>query len=232
MYFADRRDAGRQLADRLDSRRGESPIVIGMARGGVPVAAEIAERLDAPLDVIVVRKIGCPWQPELGVGALAEGGALVRDDALIADLGIAPRELDAVVTRERRELARRVERYRADRPPLDVAGRTVILVDDGLATGGTARAAILALRERGASPIVLAVPVAPGDTVRRMQSLADEVVVLATPDWFGAIGLFYLDFGQTSDEEVVAALATAADRIGVWGSAEPASSEVAREPVS
>lgn len=207
MRFADRRDAGRRLADLLDRPRQGTPIVIGLARGGLVVAADVAGRLRAPLDVLVVRKIGCPWQPELGVGALAEGGIVVRDEALIRELGIETAELEAVIDRERHELDRRVDRYRASREPIDVAGADVIIVDDGLATGGTARAAIEAVRARGARRIVLAVPVAPRETVRSLERVVDEVVVLATPDWFGAIGEWYVDFAQVSDDEVVALLA-------------------------
>lgn len=207
MRFADRRDAGRRLADLLDRPRQGTPIVIGLARGGLVIAAEVAGRLRAPLDVLVVRKIGCPWQPELGVGALVEGGIVVRDEALIRELGIETAELEAVIDRERHELDRRVRRYRAGRAPIDVAGAEVIIVDDGLATGGTARAAIADVRARGARRIVLAVPIAPRDTVRALAREVDEIVVVATPDWFGAIGEWYADFVQTSDEEVVALLA-------------------------
>ncbi|MDH4142020.1 MAG: phosphoribosyltransferase family protein [Chloroflexota bacterium] len=211
--FADRRDAGRQLAERLAARRprasADLPVVIGMARGGVPVAAEIARRLRAPLDTIVVRKIGCPWQPELGVGALAEGGVVVLDDVLIEELGITTGELDATIAAEERELARRVAHYRGATDPVPLIGREVILVDDGLATGGTARAAIRSIRARGAVRVILAVPVAPRDTLDRMRPLVDDVAVLDTPTWFGAIGLYYVDFQQTSDEEVVAALSSA-----------------------
>jgi putative phosphoribosyl transferase len=216
--FVDRREAGRQLADRIATLRPPAeaprgvesrPVVIGMARGGVPVAAEIAARLRTDLDVIVVRKIGCPWQPELGVGAMAEGGTTVLDDALIAELGIEADELDAVITRERRELSRRVARYRGTRPPFPVAGREVILVDDGLATGGTARAAIEAIRVRGASRVILAAPVAPAGTIDRMRAWADDVVVLLVPAWFVAIGEWYDDFRQTSDDDVIALLPSA-----------------------
>jgi putative phosphoribosyl transferase len=206
MAFADRRDAGRQLAERLEPLRAEAPVVVGMARGGVTVAAEVADRLGAPLDVIVVRKIGCPWHQELGVGALAEGGTTITDPDLIAELGIRPDELETVIARERDELARRVQRYRGDRPPLKVRDRVVVLVDDGLATGGTARAAIAAIRARGSRRIVLAVPVAPRETLERMRPLVDAVEVISAPLWFGAIGEAYLDFGQVPDEEVVAAL--------------------------
>lgn len=205
--FIDRRDAGRQLGERLARLAAERPIVIAMPRGGVPVAAEIAARLDAPLDVLVVRKLGSPWQPELGVGALAEGDVRVLNERLIGEIGISPPALDEVTAHESAELARRVARYRGTRAPLDVAGRAVILVDDGLATGYTARAAIEALRRRGAQRVVLAVPVGPQGLKAAMGSVADEVVALETPRSFFAIGEFYLDFGQTTDEEVVRLLA-------------------------
>ncbi len=212
--FADRRDAGRQLADRLVPYAGLRPIVIAMPRGGVPVAAEVAERLGAPLDIIVVRKIGCPWQPELGIGAIAEGDVRVLNDALIADTGVGPQALEDVTARERAELARRVSQYRGERPALPLEGRVAILVDDGLATGYTARAAIAALRARGAERVILAVPVAPKDSLEALRSLVDEVVVVETPAWFSGIGEFYDDFSQTSNEEVVALLEGAASVAG------------------
>jgi putative phosphoribosyl transferase len=211
--FADRRDAGRQLAARLAPYAGLRPVVIAMPRGGVPVAAEVARRLGAPLDVTVVRKIGCPWQPELGIGAIAEGDVRVLNDELIAESGVGPQELEAVTARERVELARRVSRYRGERPQVPVKGRVAILVDDGLATGYTARAAIAALRTRGAERVILAVPVAPEDSVESMRALADWVVVVEEPAWFFGIGEFYDDFSQTSDDEVVALLEAAAGRV-------------------
>jgi putative phosphoribosyl transferase len=165
-----------------------------------------------PLDVVVVRKIGCPGQPELGIGAIAEGGVRVLNDALVDEVGIEPIELEAVTARERAELARRVRRYRGERSSLPVDGRVVILVDDGLATGYTARAAIEAIRRGGARRVILAVPVAPADSVAAMRRVADEVVVVDTPPWFLSIGDFYEDFAQTSDEEVVSLLERAADR--------------------
>jgi putative phosphoribosyl transferase len=206
VVFVDRIDAGRRLAERLADYARLEPVVIGMARGGVPVAAQVAERLGAPLDVLVVRKIGVPWHPELGVGAIAEGGATVANDALIAELGIRPDELEAVVGRERRVLDERVHRYRGRRPPVPVAGRVAIVIDDGLATGYTARAAIDALRRRGASRVVLAVPVAPRHTMEALRSVADEVVAVDPRDDLYAIGEFYADFSQTSDDEIVALL--------------------------
>lgn len=212
MTFADRHDAGRQLADRiaqLVAERGwlePPPVVVGMARGGLPVAQEVAVRLGGPLDVVVVRKIGCPWQPELGVGALAEGEVMVTADALIAELGLRAEEIAPVVDRERRELARRVARYRGGRAPVDVAGRVVVLVDDGMATGGTAQAAIRSLRTRGAAVVIVGFPVGPRDAAARLGSEADALVVVSQPAYFMAIGEAYRDFHQITDEEVEAIL--------------------------
>jgi putative phosphoribosyl transferase len=207
IVFVDRTDAGRRLAERLADYARLEPVVIGMARGGVPVAAQVADRLGAPLDVLVVRKIGVPWHPELGVGAIAEGGASVANDSLIADLGLRAEELAAVIERERRVLDERVRRYRGSRPPVPVEGRVAIVIDDGLATGYTARAAIDALRRRGASKVVLAVPVGPRHTIEALRSVADEVVAVDPRDDLYAIGEFYADFSQTSDEQIVALLA-------------------------
>lgn len=210
--FKDRRDAGRQLGRRLSVYATLRPVVVALPRGGVPVAAEIADRLGAPLDVIVVRKIGLPWQPELAIGAVAEGNVCVVNDALIEEARVSGDELVAVIGGERVELERRVRAYRGERSPLRLDGRLVILVDDGLATGYTARAAIEQIRRRGASRVVLAVPVAPEDSVATMGRVADEFVVLQTPTWFFSIGEHYEDFRQTSDDEVVAFLQRAAER--------------------
>lgn len=209
MRFRDRREAGRRLAQRLSTFRSEKVVVVGLPRGGVPVAAEVARALDAPLDVLVVRKLGCAWQPELGIGAIGEGNVVVLNEDLIARLGVSTQDIEAVTERERAELERRVHRYRGDAAPVLVEGRTVILVDDGIATGFTARAAIAILHRRGAERVVLAVPVAPLDAVEELRHVADEVVVLEEPLAFFAIGQFYADFTQTSDEEVTACLAGA-----------------------
>jgi putative phosphoribosyl transferase len=208
MRFRDRADAGRQLAWRLQQYRMEAPIVVGLARGGVPVAAEAARALGAPLDVLVVGKLPCPWEPELALGAIGEGDAIVLNQPLIAGIGLAPADLKAVIEAERAELERRVARYRGGRPAAPVEGRTVIVVDDGLATGATARAAIKALRRRGARRVVLAVPVAPPQTVRALGGAADQVVALATPTAFLAVGQSYEDFTQISDEDVTRLLGT------------------------
>jgi putative phosphoribosyl transferase len=224
--FVDRQDAGRRLADVLAQRDLADPIIMALPRGGVPVAVEIAGRLDAPLDVTVVRKLGCPGQPELGIGAIGESGVRLLNDDLIAQAGITPAQIEAVAASEQAELQRRVQRYRAGRPPTPVAGRTVVVVDDGLATGFTARTAVAVLRARGAGKIVLAVPVAPPQTVQELEAVADEVVCLQTPAWFMAIGEWYTDFRQTSDEEVIMLLAAHA---GEPGTAGPPSDPVARD---
>jgi putative phosphoribosyl transferase len=221
--FTDRRDAGRQLARLLVPSAGPTPVVVALPRGGVPVAAEVADRLGAPLDIIVVRKLGSRWQPELGVGAIAEGDVRVLNETLVRAEGMSAQDIDVVTAREQAELERRVRRYRGGRPPVDVAGRPVIVVDDGLATGYTARAAIEALRRRGATRITLAVPVAPEDASQAMLDVVDEVVVVETPAWFFAIGEFYEDFSQTTDDEVDALLAAnGRAHGGTTGRLEPA----------
>lgn len=205
--FADRRDAGRQLAGRLQDYRGEDTLVLALPRGGVPVAAEVAGSLDAQLDVIVARKLGAPDRPELGVGAIAEGGDPIFDQRTFDMLGLTPADMDATLEAERAELDRRVRQYRGDRELPDLQGRTVILVDDGLATGVTARAALQALRERKPERLVLAVPVAASETAGRIRDEADDVVVVDTPEHFFAVGQWYQDFAQTSDADVLAVLA-------------------------
>jgi putative phosphoribosyl transferase len=204
--FADRRDAGRRLARRLEGLRALEPIVLGVPRGGVPVAAEVARALEAPLDVIVVRKVGAPLNPEYGIGALAEGGVRVLSDRAVRGLAIEPHELHARVARAAEELAQRLTRYRGDRAPLPVHGRTAILVDDGLATGHTARAAALSLRRRGATRVILAVPVAARRSAAELREDVDDVACVELPRDLWAIGLWYDDFRPTSDEEVAAAL--------------------------
>lgn len=208
--FRDRRDAGRQLAVRLDYLRAERPIVVGLPRGGVPVAVEIARALDAPLDVIVVRKLGVPFQPELGMGAVGEDGVTVLNDELIRRVRVSPTDLAAAEARERAEVERRANLYRRGRPMIPLAGRTVIVVDDGIATGGTARAALEVARAHGARRVVLAVPVAPDESVAEMATVADEVVALETPTPFYAVGEWYAQFTQTPDDEVGRLLAAAA----------------------
>lgn len=203
MRFKDRQEAGRQLADRLLEYRDEDPVVLALPRGGVPVAAEVASALGASLDVLVARKIGAPGQPELGIGAIAEEGARVVDERTTGVLGLVDSDLEDKIAEEQRELARRVRDYRGDRPLPPMTGRTVILVDDGLATGVSARAALRALRQLDAGRVVLAVPVCPPATAESMRSEADEVVVLDTPADFVAVGQWYVDFAQTTDQEVL-----------------------------
>jgi putative phosphoribosyl transferase len=204
--FPDRRTAGRLLAENLKDMAAKRTVVLALPRGGVPVGHEIAALLDVPLDLIVTRKIGYPPQPELGVGAIAEGGEPVFDTSLLDRLGIAPADLAPVVAAEKEELARRVRVYRGGRNPPDVAGRDVIVVDDGLATGVTARAALRSLRAAGAGSLVLAVPVAPPSAVEAMRLEADRVEVLAAPRRFSSVGEWYVSFGQLSDADVLALL--------------------------
>ena len=206
--FRDRTDAGRRLAGHLASRRAPDVVVLGLPRGGVPVAAEVAAALGAPLDVIVVRKLGIPYQPEVAMGAIGEGDVRVLDDALVAQAGVTPAELDAVERRERATLESRVERFRAGRKRLDLTGRTAIIVDDGIATGATATAAARVARALGAARVVIAAPVGGPDATRRVDG-ADEVICLIQPPGFHAVGSYYRDFQQTSDDEVAALLADA-----------------------
>lgn len=205
--FSDRRDAGRQLSELVVAKGYADPVVVGMARGGVPVAAEIARKLDAPLDIAVVRKVGAPGQPELAIGAIAEGEAAVIEARDVRMMGLNESAVAAIVAAERRELQRRVNVYRAECPPLPLAGRTVILVDDGLATGHTATAAARSLHERGAARIVLAVPVCPSEyVVTPPEPPVDELIYVAAPRDMLAVGYWYEDFPQVSDDEVIALL--------------------------
>ncbi|MFJ3980766.1 phosphoribosyltransferase [Streptomyces fungicidicus] len=210
MRFRDRRQAGRELAARLRERRDEGalpdPVVLALPRGGVAVAAEVARALDAPLDVLVVRKIGAPFHEEFGVGAMAGDGVPVFDEDSLLRLGLSESDLAAVVARERAELRRREERYRQGRPPPDTRARTVIVVDDGLATGSTARAALRALRARAPGRLVLAVPVGAAEGLALMRSEADEVLCLHEPAAFMAVGQWYEEFDQLTDEDVLDAL--------------------------
>ncbi len=223
--FTDRREAGRKLAERLEHLRPTDPVVLALPRGGVPVAYEVARKLDAPLDVILVRKLGAPLRPEYGVGAIAEGGVKIVDRRALAALGLERSDLNAIIAYEQEELERRQRLYRGDRPPISLARRTVILVDDGVATGGTAVAAARAARQRGAARVVLAVPVGPPGAERRFTGVVDEFICLETPLGFFAVGAYYRDFGQTSDAEVRELLAAALER-----SDDRATAAVASDP--
>jgi putative phosphoribosyl transferase len=210
MVFADRAEAGRLLARRLAHLHDRSPVVLGLPRGGVPVAFEVARALHAPLDVIVVRKLGVPYQSELAMGAIGEDGVRVLNEQVLYETRLRPDQVAAVEQRERVELERRADRFRGGRARSPLIGRTAVIVDDGIATGSTARAACQVARAQGANRVVLAVPVAPPETVAQLADDADEVVCLSTPDRFFAVGQFYLDFSQTTDDEVVALLDRAA----------------------
>jgi putative phosphoribosyl transferase len=203
MLFRDRADAGRQLAAELTHYAGRADVrVLALPRGGVPVVAEVAEALGAPLDVFLVRKLGVPGQEELAMGAIASGGVRVLNDRVIRMVRPSEAEIDRVVEAESRELRRREREYGADRPPLDVRGKTVILVDDGLATGSTMRAAVAAVRKLDPARVVVAVPVGSAETCEEFEGEADETVCAREPDPFYAVGAWYDDFSQTTDDEV------------------------------
>ena len=223
MLFTDRRDAGRRLAPLLEELRGRSDLfVLGLPRGGVPVAYEVALSLGAPLDVYVVRKLGLPGREELAMGAIASGGVLVLNRDVTEPLGIPPAVIERVVRAEAEELTRREQACRGGRPPLDVRNRTVVVVDDGLATGSTMRAAVAGLGARGTASIVVAVPVGARATCAELLELADQVVCAYTPEPFGGVGIWYDDFTQTTDEEVRELLERAAEeRVSAPASSRP-----------
>ncbi|SDY52355.1 Predicted phosphoribosyltransferase [Modestobacter sp. DSM 44400] len=206
MPFADRADAGRQLACRLTHLRGSDVIVLALPRGGVPVAVPVARALAAPLDVIVVRKLGVPRRPELAMGAVGEGRAVVRNDPVLLALRVAATDFALVEQAEREELARRTAVVRAVRAREPLAGRTAVIVDDGIATGSTARAACAVARAQGAGRVVLAVPVCSADAAEGLTAAVDELVTVETPAWFGWVGQHYADFRPTSEEDVLALL--------------------------
>jgi putative phosphoribosyl transferase len=209
--YADRVDAGRRLAGALTEYAGrEDVLVLGLPRGGVPVAAEVAKALDAPLDVMIVRKLGAPWQPELAMGAIASGNVQLLNEQVVRMLGIDDGTIEEIAEREGRELARRERAYRGDRPPFDAADRQVLLVDDGMATGATMRAAVAAVRAMAPARVIVAVPTAALDTCELVRAEADRVVCLDTPEPFMAVGCWYRNFDQTSDAEVRDLLAEAA----------------------
>ncbi len=213
--FRDRREAGKVLAEALEGYAGkENVIVLGLPRGGVPVAAEVARALRAPLDVFIVRKLGVPGFEELAMGAIASGGVRVLNEQVLEHVTHVEQALEEATAVQTRELQRREQDYRAGRPPLEVSGRTVILVDDGLATGASMRAAVAALQQREAASIVVAVPVAAPETCADFRHWVDDVVCVTAPISFGSVGQFYQDFTQISDEEVRALLASAAEEGG------------------
>ncbi len=226
MFFVDRADAGRHLARRLRHLRGADVAVLGLPRGGVPVAFGVAEELHAPLDVIVVRKLGVPFQPEYAFGAIGEGGVRIINDYVVAQTRLTGTQIAEVEAHERVVLDRRVSQLRDDNPPVPLAGRTVIIVDDGIATGSTARAACLVARARGASRVILAAPVGSVEATAALRRDADEVVCLHTPARFFAIGEWYADFSQVTDEEVTILLGKAAAWMAGPGSADPDPAEV------
>ncbi len=208
MLFHDRKDAGQKLAGALLKYKSRHPVILALPRGGVPVAAEVAESLDAPLDLILVRKIGVPTQPELAMGAVVDGAEpiVVRNEDIIELTGVSQQEFDDICKEERAEIERRRQRYLGGRDRTEIKGQVVIVIDDGIATGATMRAALMAMRKRAPQELVLAVPVAPLDTVERLHSEVDAIVCLDTPTDLGAIGYFYRDFRQVSDDEVIATL--------------------------
>jgi len=208
MLFQNRTDAGRKLARALTKYRNRRPVVLALPRGGMPVAAEIAAALEAPLDLVLVRKVGVPIQPELAMGAVTDGEQpmIIRNDDIIKLCGVSEQEFDVVCKEELAEIERRRKRYLGNRPRAAIEAQVVIIVDDGIATGATVLAAIQTVRSRKPKELVLAVPVAPLDTVKQLQSQVDALVCLDTPEDLGAIGYFYRDFHQVSDDEVIATL--------------------------
>lgn len=200
--FRDREEAGQALVEALGNQVSSDAVVLGLPRGGVPVAAEIAKALNLPLDVLNVRKLGVPWHPELAMGAIAEDGTRVLHEELIRKLGIAPEDIEQVADKEQATLSRRAEQFRGGRPETELAGHEVILVDDGLATGATMEAAISAVRARKPTRVVVAIPVGPAGTTQHFSRWADRCICLEEPRNFRAVGLWYESFGQVSDEEV------------------------------
>jgi predicted phosphoribosyltransferase len=206
--FKNRTDAGQKLADVLDDRGVEADIVLAIPRGGLPVGRAVADALDAPLDIVAARKLGAPGNPELAIGAVASDGTVWLNESMIRDLAVGETYIDERIEEERAAALEKVERYRADRPPLELRGKTVLIVDDGIATGATTIACLRQAKNQGAGRVVLAVPVAPPATVERLTAEADEVICVETPPHFGAVGQFYDSFGQVSDSEAKAYLSS------------------------
>jgi putative phosphoribosyl transferase len=204
--FADRSDAGRRLASRLQHLAGPATVILGLPRGGVPVAFEVSQALGAPLDVLLVRKLGVPFQPELAMGAIGEGGVMVLNPDVLSRARVSAAQLAEVEQQERDELARRAAAYHRDRAPIDLSDKVAVIIDDGIATGATARAACQIARARGASRIVMAVPVVSPDAASALAEQADELIYLKTTQWFSSVGEFYRDFHATSDDDVVGLL--------------------------
>jgi putative phosphoribosyl transferase len=204
MMFADRNDAGRKLATKLEQFNNQpGAVVIGLPRGGVVVACEVARRLNLPLDIIVPRKIGAPGNEELAIGAITEEGEAVLDEILVRELNVAPEYIAKTVAKEKQEAQRRLKLYRGDRAPLNLQNKTAILIDDGIATGATMRAAIKSAKYKKAAKIIVAVPVIAPDTLNKLRAEADEIIYLDAPMFLGAIGAFYEEFSQTEDKEVI-----------------------------
>ena len=203
MFFQDRQDAGQQLGMALAGYRGEETVVLGIPRGGVVVAAEVAKILRAPLDLIIPRKIGAPRNSEVAIGAVAPDGTVILDNRMVAVMGISDDEITSLAEKVRVEISRREETYRGGRPARNLAGKVVILVDDGIATGYTILAALRAIKKQGPKKLILAVPVAPADTIRDLEREADQLICLEIPEDFYAVGQFYKEFDQTEDQEVM-----------------------------
>lgn len=203
MLYKDRKDAGQKLAEKLTKYSKDKPIIVALPRGGVVLGYEVAKKLKAPLDIIVARKLGAPFHPEFGIGAIAPNGVHILNIDLIRSLGVTEHELEKIIERETREMERRLELYRKDSPPLDLNNKTVILIDDGLATGVSTRAAVVSIKQMEPRKIILAVPVSPPDTADQFRKEVDEFICLSEPAGFYAVGAYYENFDQTTDDEVL-----------------------------